>query len=271
MLLMVARGSLGPAQRKRLRFKHWMHRIWFLGKCGAVLALGVALVWSGYAVFKLVRDSGYLRVRNLHITGHNDLSRNDILYLLAIPDKVSLLQLDLTRMGARLKRHPQVQTVMLHRRFPDTLQVTIQERVPRLIVVSGTQRMVVDREGVVIRSVKPTEDQALTRLHLRRKPALAPGMHLRQAEVRRALELLQAYEHSELADTLRVVSLTVQDSGESRWTVDPYPFTLRVGEGRVDEQLKRLPPVLQYLQHRDLAVRQVDVSYRKRVVVIPET
>jgi hypothetical protein len=89
--------------------------------------------------------------------------------------------------------------------------------------------------------------------------------------VRRALELLQAYEDSELADTLRVVSLTVQESGESRWTVEPYPFTLHVGEGSVDEQLKRLPPVLQYLQRRDLVVRQVDVSYRNRVVVIPET
>jgi cell division protein FtsQ len=271
MLLTVASGSLGPAQRKRLRLKHWMHRIWFLGKCGTVVVLGVALVWGGYTVFKLVRDSGYLRLRNIHITGHNALSRNDILYLLAIPDEVSLLQLDLTRMGARLERHPQVQTVMLHRQFPDTLRVTIQERVPRLVVVSGTQHMVVDREGVVIRSVNPTGDQALTRLHLSRKPALSPAMQLRQAEVRRALELIRAYEDSELAGTLRVVSLTVQDSGESRWTVDPYPFTLRVGEGRVDEQLKRLPPVLQYLQHRDLAVRQVDVSYRKRVVVIPET
>lgn len=271
MPLTAASGSLGPAQRKRLRLKHWMHRIWFLGKCGAVLALGMALVWGGYAVFKLVRDSGYLRVRHIDMIGHSALSRNDILYLLAIPDEVSLLQLDLTRMGARLKRHPQVQTVMLHRKFPDTLQVTIQERVARLVVVSGIQRMVVDREGVVIRPVNPTEDQALTRLHLRQKSALAPAMQLHQAEVRRALELVRAYEDSELAGTLRVVSLTVQDSGASRWTVEPYPFTLQVGEGSVGEQLKRLPPVLQYLQHRDLAVRQVDVSYRKRVVVIPET
>ena len=96
-------------------------------------------------------------------------------------------------------------------------------------------------------------------------------MQLRQAEVQRALQLIQAYEGSAVASALQVVALTVEESGASSWTVAPYRFTLRVGEGGVDEQLKRLPPVLRYLQHHDLEVKMVDVSYRKRVVVIPES
>ena len=111
----------------------------------------------------------------------------------------------------------------------------------------------------------------MTELQLRQKTALAPGMRLSQSEVPRALELIRAYEESEVADALRVVSMTVQDSGSSLWTITPYPFTLKVGEGRIDEQLKRLPPVLRYLEHHDLSPRTVDVSYRERVVVIPET
>jgi hypothetical protein len=54
-------------------------------------------------------------------------------------------------------------------------------------------------------------------------------------------------------------------------TVEPYPFTLRLGAGKLDAQLGRLPPVLQYITRQGLAVRSVDVSYRKRVIVIPAT
>lgn len=268
---MASGRSLGKAQRKRLRFKHWMSRLWLICKCGGALGLGGVLIWGGYQGVELVRGADYFRVRTIDISGHVALSREEMLYLLAVPEDVSLLELDLMRMGARLERHPQIEQVTLRRHYPDTLKVGVHERVPRLTVVSGTQRVVVDREGVVLRPVSKTKDDGLTQLHLHKKPALSPGMRLRQGEVQRALELLQAYEGSEVASSLRLVALTVEETGASSWTVDPYRFTLQVGEGGVEEQLKRLPPVLRYLRHHDLGVKLVDVSYRKRVVVIPES
>lgn len=271
MLLMAGTGALGAEQRKRLRLRNFIARAGQVSKWVAGLALCGLLGWGGYVGYQLVSQSAYFRLRTIDIAGHTALSREDILYLLAIPPQASVLQLDLARMGARLERHPHVHAVRLRRQFPDTLQVAIRERVPRLIVVSGTQRMVIDQDGVVLRAVIPTQDEGLTQLQLRRKTALAPGMRLSQSEVPRALELMRAYAESEVAGTLRVISMTVQDSGSSLWTIAPYAFNLRVGEGQIDDQLKRLPPVLRYLEHRELSPRIVDVSYRKRVVVIPET
>jgi hypothetical protein len=82
---------------------------------------------------------------------------------------------------------------------------------------------------------------------------------------------MRDYRRSAVADTLRVVSLTVQGSGTSSWTVEPDNFTIRVGEGSVTAQLQRLSPVLRYIRQHHLAVRLVDVSYRNRVVVVPES
>jgi len=65
------------------------------------------------------------------------------------------------------------------------------------------------------------------------------------------------------------VALTVEASGAVVLEVEPYPFKLRLGEGKLDAQLGRLPPVLQYITRQGLAVRSIDVSYRKRVIVIP--
>lgn len=270
-LLTVTSGTLGVAQRKRLRPKRLLARAWFLSKCAVLLALCATMAWGGYTVYRLVREAQYFRLRTIHIAGHSLLSRQEVLYLLAIPAGVSLFQLDLARMGARLERHPQVKSVTIRRQFPNALQVTVQERMPHLVIVSGSQRVVVDRDGVVLRAVIPGRDAVLPQLVLHRKRALTPGMHLNQAKVQRALELMQVYKTSAVAATLRVVALTVEDTGTSRWTVEPYPFPIRFGEGRIDMQLKRLFPVLRYITQQGLAVRLVDASYRKRIVVIPES
>jgi cell division septal protein FtsQ len=271
MLLAIASGVLGVAQRKRLRVKRLLVRAWMLGKCGAVIALCAMLGWGVYTVVSIVKASEHFQVRTIDIRGHTALSRRDVLYLLAIPSGATLFQLDFTRMGGRLERHPQVQAVSLRRQFPGILRVVIQERVPRLVVTSGPQHVVVGAEGVVLRSVISEQDHTLPRLILNDEAALAPGMHLRQREVSRALELMRDYRRSAVADTLRVVSLTVQGSGTSSWTVEPDNFTIRVGEGSVTAQLQRLSPVLRYIRQHHLAVRLVDVSYRNRVVVVPES
>ena len=267
----VTSGTLGIWQRRRLRLRRLLARAWLISRCVLGLALCAAFLWGGYRAYALVRAADYFRLRTVVISGYRALSRQDILYLLALPADASLFDLDLARMGARLERHPQIKTVVLHRRFPDTLQVLVQERVPHLVVVSGEQRLVIDTDGVVLRAVLSEEDKALPRLLLRHERALAPGMFLGQAEVQRALELVKAYKASPVAEALRVVSLTVEDSGASRWTVAPDAFTLCVGEGSIDTQLLRLPPVLHYIRQQGLAVQTVDVSYRQRVVVIPES
>ena len=100
------------------------------------------------------------------------------------------------------------------------------------------------------------------------REALQQARHL--PAVQRSLDVVQAYAASPIAGILRLVSCTVDDSGVSNWQVAPDAFVLRVGEGDVTSQLKRLPPVLRYLRQHGLAARPVDVSYRKRVVIMPE-
>ena len=104
---------------------------------------------------------------------------------------MTLFQLDLTRMGDRLERHPYVKTVALRRQFPDTLTVTIRGTCTCLVTFSQSTALL-DTEGVILRAFSPEHDQALPQLILRQHRVLAPGIHLRHEEVQRALELVRA-------------------------------------------------------------------------------
>ena len=72
-----------------------------------------------------------------------------------------------------------------------------------------------------------------------------------------------------LAETLRLASLTVQPSGISVWRFEQYPFDIRLGEEGIALQLGRLPLALRYITQQGLAVRAVDLSFRKRIIIIP--
>jgi cell division protein FtsQ len=219
--------------------------------------------------YRLVRSADYFRLRTVRIVGHQTLTQQDILYLLDLPANATLFQLDLVRMGTRLGHHPYMKTVTLRREFPDTLIVTVQEREPYLVVQAEDQRLVLDAEGVVLGPLTPQQDQKLPQLTLRQSRVLALGMRLQQEEVQRALEFVRDYRASPIVGAMRLVTLSVEESGAVVLEVAPYSFKLRVGEGKLDTQLGRLPSVLHYITQQGLTVQSIDLSYRKRVIVVP--
>ena len=266
----AASRSMKGAQRKRLRFKHWVARIWLWCKWATAAGALAALVWGGHAAFMWARQADYFTAQTIEITGLVTLSRQDILYYLAIPAGATLFELDLARIGLRLERHPRIAQVAVKRQLPDTLRIVVQERTPRLVVAAGDQRVVVDGEGVVLRPFE-AQDGELPQLMLTAPKALAAGMRLRLPSVQRALEVAQAYAASPVSALLRLASCTVDEAGAAQCRVEPDAFALRIGEGDVVSQLKRLPPVLRYLRQHEVAARTVDVSYRNRVVMMPES
>lgn len=269
MPLGMTSNRLYRAQRRRLRLKRWLAHSRLLSKGLLGLIVGAALVCGGYLLWPQVLQATCFRMQTIQITGVNVLPREEVLYLLAIPEDVSMLQLDLPRMGARLMHHPAIKAVTLRRRLPDTLIVTIEEHLPYLVLHAGEQRMVIDREGVVLRHFVAEKDAQLPELVWQPSHALMPGLRLQHREVHRAVELVQSFQASPLAKTIRLISLTVEPSGSAVWRVESYPFTVRVGEGQIEPQLERLPLVLQYIAQQGLAVQSIDLSYRRKVVVVP--
>ena len=270
MPLAAISNALHQAQRRQLRARRWLRRAFFLGKCLAGLALCVALAWGAHNVWERVLQADYFKLRTVRITGNKTLSEQRIRYLLAIPAEHSLLAIDLPRLGARLSRNPLIQTVTLRRRLPDTLEITIQEQSPALVIRSREQRLIVDTEGHVLRDFEPEQDGALPELILNQQHVLSPGMRLDLQEIERAFELLHTYRKSPLNATMRLRELSVSASGASVWKVEPYPFQLRFGEGQIVSQLGRLPHVLTYIAHKGIEVHAIDLSYRNRIIVIPK-
>jgi cell division protein FtsQ len=110
-------------------------------------ALGVGLVgW-------LLLGSPLLAVRTVQVDGAAGLSEEEVVQTAGIAEGTPLLRVDTDAAAARVAALPQVASVEVTRGWPNTVVVTLAERVPVAVVTEGGIRRLVDAGGVVFDTI----------------------------------------------------------------------------------------------------------------------
>jgi hypothetical protein len=125
------------------------------------VAIVLALVWAGWTLTNALRQDARampaaakaVPVKAPELKTNGVLNAAWLARRLALPRQVSLMELDLEQLRARLLADGQVQTATLTRHFPDRLLVSVTERLPiaRLMAEwkGSKQALLVARDGVV--------------------------------------------------------------------------------------------------------------------------
>src|SRR6185295_2293854 len=124
----------------------WVWRsILLLEATGGLLVMAVAL-WVSYA---RVMASERLRVGNVEVRGSHFLSEGEVRELLGPAVGENILGLDIQGLKARLRASPWVADATVSRTLPDTLKVSIHERVP-LALAEIDRLYLMDADGGLI-------------------------------------------------------------------------------------------------------------------------
>ena len=112
----------------------------------AVVAIGVAAVWAGYAK---TMASERLKVDRIEVRGSRFLSEGEVRELLGPAVGENILGLDIAALKARLRASPWVADATVGRTLPDTLRVEITERIP--LALAEVERLyLMDKNGGLI-------------------------------------------------------------------------------------------------------------------------
>ena len=131
----VRRGRRGLAGRAILTLR-----------LSAVIVIGVAAVWTGYAK---TMASDRLKVGRVEVRGSRFLSEGEVRELLGPAVGENILGLDIAALKARLRSSPWVADATVGRTLPDTLKVEITERVP--LALAEVERLyLMDKSGGLI-------------------------------------------------------------------------------------------------------------------------
>lgn len=160
------------------------------------ILLGLALVgltvWGAMEAYRYGEPivNEWLEVREVTVTGTSQVTRQEVLDLLALPPKETLLSVRLRDLVEHLLTHPWIKEATVRRVLPHTLAVTIVERQAAAVLKTPSMPLLLDGEGHVLTVLAEADDPDLPLLMGIDPKALmlgeAPSRRAAQAGIRLA-------------------------------------------------------------------------------------
>lgn len=145
-----ARPSRRPGQSPARR--GWAAKAKRIGLAGlGIVAVGLA-VWGATEAYRAAKPvvNDWLEVREVTVSGTNQVTRQEVLDRLALPPGETLLSVRPSELADRLLSHPWIKDASVHRVVPHTLAVTIAERLPAAVLKTSSVPLLLDSEGHVL-------------------------------------------------------------------------------------------------------------------------
>ncbi len=172
-----------------------------------------------------------------------------------------IFKIDLTDLFNRIKTIGWVKDVSIRRVLPNSLTISVQERVP-LVMLETDQLYLIDREGVII---SPAEDGVwklpiITGLSLKEKNAGTSSL----CSVLSALELIQDFKVKWLSE---VSEISMEDPENIIFYNKKKDHEIRLGLNNLQQKVIYLKTICKDIQFRVTGIEYIDLRYKNQIVV----
>jgi cell division septal protein FtsQ len=250
-------------QRKPIEWGKYLRplRTVALGAAGVALAVGI-----GFVAKRVIGSTTFFRLKNIEVSSAKRLTQNEILALVGVEAGQDMARMNLKRMGEQLSQNPWVETVRIHRYFPDRLSIAVTEREPLAIVNMGFIYYL-DKKGTVFKVLNQGDKldypvvTGFTEEEMNSNPA---GTREALKTTCELLGILREKGAFILAD----VSEIHYDKG--------YGFTLftasgalpvKIGSGDFAAKVDRLARIYRDLMTQRASLHYIDLDYNDKIVV----
>ena len=224
-------------------------------------ALSVGLVvgvWKGWG---WASTTERLAVQKVRVLGNTRVTAAQVSKLGGQMVGLNLLAMDVGSLQRALSSHPWVKSVVVSRRLPDSLVITIAEHEP-VALVSVSDLYLVNADGEPFKRAQPSEAMDLPLITGIERDALVSHRDETRLVIRRALMALDVYARSPSSTGHAVSEVNVSDSGLTLVTTSGQQVVL--GDADVEPALRRLTRVRRELSAKQLTAEVIHLDNRTR-------
>ncbi len=227
----------------------------FLRRGTVVLLIAVLLAASVLGGKMFLKQ---FRVKKIVITGNYHLGRDDVLNTMEVKKDDSLVKLHFGDVEKRLKQNRWIKKVAVRKQYPHTLEVKIDEAVPKALLSRKNKLYLLDRDGSILERIK---GETLPFL-----PVIKDIHPDNRKGLSEALKFVAALtggsdfvERESIEIGLESYGLTAHIDGEF----------IKVGYGSYSEKLARWRELEPEIRRRGVPIKYVDLRFKDSVIVKP--
>ena len=243
-------------------------------RIGAVLLVTVALagiVWVVLLGAKIIgqtlfSENNRFLIKHLNITSDGRLQPEHIREYGHIDEGMNLFAIDLKQVRDDLASVPLVSSVSVRRELPDTLEITVSERIPaaRLGEESTGYPLAVDHGGFVL---GPTAvSQQLPSITGLQEKGLRPGAQVGDLGVKNALHVLELCDSPSFSRFLKIKNVDVSHPEYLEVSLLRGERILLSREN-VDVKLAKLCEIMKHTADMGQAIAAIDMTVEKNFPV----
>lgn len=230
----------------------------------AILFLKTGIIIISSIVFALAVALGVkqmvlsLYVRDIVVQGNYHLEEENIEKMLDPVRGKSLLGLGFDEVDEALRLSPWIKKVSMRKQFPHTLQVRIEEAVPKALLSYRDSTYLLEQEGGVLEEIRGEVASFL--------PIISGVDPVKEREgLLESLKLIEALTERNILSRKESVEITIRSYGPEM-NIDGE--TIKVGYGNYPEKLARWEG-LQPQMNKIGQSSYIDLRFRDKVIVKP--
>ena len=207
-------------------------------------------------VYLLTRNEPIFFLKNVRISGTEQLGEADIMNKVSPLLKESLLKIDAAKMKEAITSHPFVKDVSIKRMYPFSILIDVKEKKPCALWIDGAGSiMVLDENGEPYRGLMKSDEKGLFVIN-----ALSKG------EAKSVFREASAWIRSGL---LKKETLSEIYYNEGNITVFGFENGVEIilGKEDQDKRLKRAVTVFEDAKRRGLLIKCIDARFEKGAII----
>ncbi|MDO9558529.1 MAG: FtsQ-type POTRA domain-containing protein [Syntrophales bacterium] len=235
------------------------------------ILLVTALLILGYSQ---TMSTPYFGLRETQVRGLRELTEKDVLVLADLKPAQNLLAVNADAIRDRVRKHPWIRDVYVGRELPRRLVIEVRERTAIALLKKGDGFYLMDADGLAFKKLEAGDESdlpVLTGCYRDGRP--------NQPLLTKALDL---FHYLSTADGLFSIKSIAEVNGDEIFGFSIFTdsgLCLRLGFDHYDNKIRRLKPVLDDLEKRNVNLKYVmidladpaKITVQKRHILAPAT